>query len=140
MARSRSPASAAVLGLLALVAFLAACGSPNRGEWEGIFDGSVSGTVHFEINARGTRLTGALDGTTRNGQPFEAEMEGRIRGEHFYATFEGKSRAGLLPVAFDGLMRGTLAEGVGRGDWTAELKPRSGGVMKGGWEVRQVGP
>jgi hypothetical protein len=64
-------------------------------------------------------------------------MEGRMRGEHFYATFEGASRAGLLPVTFEGLMRGTLAEGVGAGDWACELKVGRA-RLKGGWEVEQV--
>jgi hypothetical protein len=130
----RHPALAALGALLALVA----CSSPNRGTWEGTFDGSVSGTVRFEINARGTSLTGHLSGTTRDRQPFTAEMRGKIHGEDFYATFAGKSRTGLLPVAFEGLMRGTLAAGAGHGDWTAELKPRGGGTMKGTWEVTQV--
>lgn len=130
----RSSRRAAAVLLLAL----AACASPNRGEWEGTFEGSVSGVVRFEINARGTSLTGTLEGTTAHGQPFTADMEGRIRGEHFYATFEGKSRAGLLPVGFEGLMRGTLSGGAGHGDWTAELMPRSTGEMKGTWEVTQV--
>jgi hypothetical protein len=131
----RSPAAA--LSLLSLLS-LAACSSPNRGAWEGTFAGTVSGEVRFEINARGTSLSGQLSGTTRDRQPFAAEMRGKIRGEDFYATFDGKSRTGLLPVAFEGLMRGTLAAGAGRGDWTAELKPRGSGTMKGTWEVKQV--
>lgn len=122
---------------LALVA-ACACASPNRGVWSGTFDGSVSGVVEFRINTRGTRLSGSLRGTTRDGQPFEAELKGRIRGEHFYASFEGTSRAGLLPVGFEGLMRGSLDEGSGSGDWTCELK-LSRSQLKGSWEVEQVG-
>lgn len=121
-----------------LLFVLAACGSsPNRGVWEGSFDGSVSGVVEFRINTRGTTLTGTMTGATREGQPFEAEMEGKIRGESFYATFEGRSRSGLLPVTFDGLMRGELGEGAATGDWTAELRA-TGSELSGKWEAQQV--
>ena len=130
------PAARALLTLV--LCALGACSSPNRGHWSGTFDGSVSGVVEFRINARGTRLTGSLTGSTRDGQPFAAEMEGKMRGEHFYATFEGTSRAGVLPVAFEGLMRGSLGEGAGSGDWTCELKV-SRLHLEGTWEVEQVG-
>lgn len=126
----------AILAALAALG-LAACSSPNRGTWSGTFGGSVSGVVEFRINARGTRLVGSLTGTTRDGQPFAADMEGKMRGEHFYATFEGTSRTGLLPVAFTGLMRGTLAGGEGAGEWTCEVKV-SRTQLQGSWEVDQV--
>jgi len=127
----------ATLAALSLPAVLLACSSPNRGVWEGTFTGSVSGVVEFRINARGTHLTGSMEGATRSEQPFAAEMEGKIRGEHFYATFEGTSRTGALPVRFQGLMRGELGDGRGHGDWSATIKV-SGVELRGTWEVEQV--
>ena len=124
-----------VTALLALSVL--ACSSPNRGIWGGTFDGSVSGRVEFRINARGTSLTGSMEGETREGQPFTAEMEGRLNEDRFfYATFEGTSRAGALPVAFEGLMRGELDAGESEGDWTATLK-MTGTELRGGWSAEQ---
>ena len=137
---SRSPGrgcagarSAAVL-LLAL----AACSpSPNRGTWRGEFAGSLSGVVEFRIDARGSELTGTIEGRTADGAPFEATMEGRIRDQHFYATFEGAGEAQIYRVPFTGFMRGRLAEGAAEGDWEAELRGR-GGKLAGTWTVTQV--
>lgn len=123
--------------LLALLPLAAGCRSPNRGVWQGTFDGSVRGTVEFRINARGTRLTGSMSGATRDGQPFRAEMDGKIQGDHFYATFAGASRAGALPVAFEGFLRGTLAAGHGAGDWQCEISVTRQ-KLKGEWQVEQV--
>lgn len=140
-ARPRRGAGAVLLSLALLswaLLSLAACRSPNRGVWRGTFDGSVRGTVEFRINARGTRLSGSMSGATREQQPFRAEMSGKIQGDHFYATFTGASRAGALPVAFEGFLRGTLAAGHGSGDWQCELT-LTRQKLKGEWEVEQVG-
>ncbi|MEM7052566.1 MAG: hypothetical protein AAF604_23080 [Acidobacteriota bacterium] len=121
---------------------LAACSSPNRGAWGGTFDGSVAGVVEFRINARGTALEGRLEGETVEGQPFVAEMEGRIEGSAFYATFEGDGRAGLYPVPFKGFMKGILDAGRGAGDWEAQLEDPlgrpQGGKLIGTWTVEQL--
>jgi hypothetical protein len=118
----------------ALVA--AGCSSPNRGVWKGTFDGSVSGVVEYEINARGTSLSGKMEGTTSEGQPFEATLEGRIEDPYFYAKFEGTSRAQIYPVRFEGLMKGEIRDGRSWGDWSCELLV--GNVaMAGTWETTQ---
>jgi len=44
---------------------VAGCSSPNRGIWKGTFDGSVSGTVEFRINARGTSLIAVTSAARR---------------------------------------------------------------------------
>jgi hypothetical protein len=133
-------AAGAVAALLAAVAALlaAACApSPNRGTWRGDFAGSLSGVVEFRIDARGSELTGAIEGRTADGAPFSATMEGRIRDEHFYATFEGAGRAELYRVPFAGFMRGRLGAGTADGEWEAELRGR-GGRLAGTWSVEQV--
>jgi hypothetical protein len=123
---------------LALLALAAACApSPNRGTWRGEFAGSLSGVVEFRIDARGTELTGAIEGQTADGAPFSATMEGQIRDEHFYATFEGAGRAQLYRLPFTGFMRGRLGAGAAEGDWEAELRGR-GGKLAGTWTVEQV--
>lgn len=122
-----------------LVTLLGGCSSPNRGIWRGTFDGSVAGTVEFTINARGTKLEGEMTGSTRERQPFKAELTGKIKGDHFYAEFRGASRFGALPVAFEGFMRGTLKEGLGNGDWEVELAV-SKQELRGSWQVEQVDP
>ncbi len=127
----------AVAALLLCMGLAWGCRSPNRGVWKGTFEGSVHGTVEFRINARGTRLSGSMAGATRENQPFRAEMEGTIHGDHFYATFEGASRAGALPVAFEGFLRGTLAAGRGAGDWQCELTVTRQ-KLKGEWQVEQA--
>lgn len=119
-----------------LVGVLAGCGSPNRGHWNGTFEGSVSGSMEFDISAYGDKLKGSLSGSTRDGQPFEAKLAGRVKGEHFFAEIEGMSRAGALPVAFEGLMKGSLAEGQGEGDWSCTLRFNQV-RLKGRWEARQ---
>lgn len=135
--RGRRPAVAA-LALLALAVAGASCArSPNRGTWRGQFAGSLSGVVEFRIDARGSDLTGTIEGHTSDGAPFSAEMEGRIRDEHFYATFEGAGQAQLYRVPFEGFMRGRLGAGTAEGDWEAELRGR-GGKLAGTWTVEQV--
>jgi hypothetical protein len=117
---------------------LAACSSPNRGVWRGTFDGSVAGTVEFRISARGTSLTGTMEGSTRDRQPFHADLEGTIKGDYFYATFEGTGSAELRPVPFAGFMKGELRDGRGEGDWEATLRFTEQ-ELRGGWRVDQVG-
>ena len=127
-----------LLGLVSLLAvLLTGCSSPNQGSWSGSFTGTISGTVEFSINSRGTSLTGKLEGATSDGAPFTAKMEGKLRDQYFYATFKGKGQTGLLPIPFEGLMKGELADGEASGDWNAEL--RTGIQMEGTWEVTQVG-
>lgn len=126
------------LSILVAALLMAGCQSPNRGIWRGDFVGSVSGQVEFRINSRGTRLTGTMKGETRDGQPFEAEMEGKVNGDYFYASFEGGSRSGALPVAFKGFLKGGLAAGLGEGDWECELAITRT-KLAGKWRVEQVG-
>lgn len=118
---------------------LPGCASPNRGEWQGTFDGTVRGVVEFTINTRGTKLRGHMEGQTQAGQPFDAKIEGTLRWERIEATFRGKSQlTGIgLPVAFTGAMVGDLGGGAGSGEWQAELI--AGRMpMAGTWQVEQV--
>lgn len=119
-----------------VVLLLAACSSPNRGAWTGTFDGSVSGTVDFTIDARGNSLTGRMEGKTSDGSPFHAEMEGKITDRYFYATFEGRTDTGLRPIPFEGFMKGELGDGQGKGDWDAKIRFTQT-PMNGTWTVRQ---
>lgn len=128
--------AAAVASCLALLA-LASCRSPNRGVWRGTFDGSVSGTVEFRISTSGRSLDGTMDGKTRDGQPFHAEMEGKTRDRYFHATFEGTSRTEMYPVKFEGFMTGELVEGHGTGDWECQLALGASPKLKGTWSVDQ---
>lgn len=124
--------------LLASAITFAACSSPNRGVWKGTFEGSVSGTVEYEINARGTSLTGKMEGQTSEGQPFSATLEGRIEDPFFYAKFEGTSRTQIYPVGFEGLMKGEIRDGRAQGDWNCQLQV--GNVeLAGTWETTQQG-
>jgi len=131
------PRRPAFIALLLAVPLVAGCSSPNRGSWKGTFDGSVSGTVEFRINARGTSLTGKMEGTTESGAPFHAAMEGEIRGELFRADFEGKSDTDFRPVPFNGAMRGRLGSGKGSGDWDARIRFTQE-ELRGSWSVAQV--
>lgn len=116
---------------------LAACSSPNRGRWSGTFDGNVNGVVEFEINTRGTRLRGSMDGQTSTGEPFEAKIEGILRQDYIDAEFEGAATAGRgLPLRFEGRMTGSLAAARGEGDWQATIKV-TGSPMAGTWQVEQ---
>ncbi len=122
---------------LLLLLNLIACSSPNRGIWAGTFDGDISGTVEFEINTRGTQLKGEMEGETRGGQPFKADMEGTLDGSLIHATFTGVSRTGALPVFFDGSMSGDLFGGEGEGDWECEIR-HARIHLKGNWITEQV--
>lgn len=133
----RRPRPAPLLATLALAALLAGCGpSPNRGSWDGEFDGTLRGVVRFRIDTRGTSLTGTFEGETSDGAPFTAEMEGRVRGDDFYATFEGTGRAALYRVPFKGFMTGRLGDGQAAGTWEAEIRGRSG-KLQGSWRAEQ---
>jgi hypothetical protein len=125
-------------GLVA--AALGGCSSPDRGWWRGTFDGTVTGTVEFEIGTRGTRLRGAMRGATRDGQPFEADLRGSLERGRIEATFEGRSRSGLgLPIRFDGALVGSLGGGAGKGTWNARVTlPQM--IMDGSWAVAQAPP
>jgi hypothetical protein len=125
------------LALAGALACLAACSSPNRGEWSGTFAGSVSGNVEFKINSRGTTLTGKMEGTTSDGAPFHADMEGKISERYFYATFEGRTDTGLRPIPFEGFMKGELGDGKGAGDWDAKIRFTET-PMNGTWTVTQI--
>jgi hypothetical protein len=123
-----------VLGLLTF----SSCSSPNRGSWAGTFDGDVSGTVEFRINARGTKVRGTMDGTTAQGEPFKASLEGILREDFLALDFEGAAAADQrLPLAFDGEMTGSLIEGRGTGDWLAKIR-LAGMGLNGTWQVEQV--
>ncbi len=125
------------LALAAVLLVLASCTSPNRGTWKGTFAGSVSGTVEFRINARGTSLTGKMEGTTQAGAPFHADMKGELHGEIIRSDFEGRADTDYRPVPFSGLMRGRLGEGKGSGDWDARLRFTQE-ELRGSWSVEQV--
>jgi len=125
---------------LTLVLLTLACSSPNRGRWNGTFGGSVSGTVEFEINTRGTKVKGRMTGETMNGEPFRATLEGVLRQDFFRADFEGRAGSSLgLPVPFTGEMTGSLDLGIGRGEWSCTLW-RNSGTLQGTWSVDQVAP
>lgn len=123
--------------LLLSATVLGGCLSPNRGEWKGTFSGTVSGSVDFRIGTRGTHLEGKLEGSTAGGQPFKADLEGRIHGEDFYATLDGRAQLGLRPIPFTGILRGKLGQGRAGGDWQAELK-LTGETFRGDWRADQV--
>jgi hypothetical protein len=136
--RSRRRPLAHLTAALALATL--ACASPDRGWWRGTFDGTVSGTVEFEISTRGTKLRGSMTGSTRDGQPFEGDLRGQLDRGRIEATFEGRSRTGMgLPIKFDGALVGTLADGVGGGTWNARVTmPQM--IMDGSWSVEQRAP
>jgi hypothetical protein len=100
----------------------------------------VSGTVEMEIGWRGTKVTGEMRGQTRDGQPFEATLEGELAWDQIRAAFRGTSEAGAavgLPITFDGEMAGSLLEGTGEGEWSARLF--AGRMpMSGTWRIEQV--
>jgi|SRR5687768_3394002 len=127
---------ALVLGTSTLGGLATACSSPNRGTWRGTFQGSVNGTVEFRINTSGTELDGSLTGQTTDGAPFNAEMEGKINGEFFYATFAGRADSGMRPIPFEGFLRGQLGAGTATGDWECELR-FTRAKMSGKWEAKQ---
>lgn len=137
---SRRAGESPIPGWLLLLFVLAACSSPNRGHWSGDFDGSVSGVVEFEINARGTRIKGKMTGKTVNGEDFRATLEGILRQDFINADFQGLSQSSFgLPLRFKGNMTGSLARGAGAGDWKAELLS-AGTRFRGAWRVTQTQP
>ncbi|HVS15133.1 MAG TPA: hypothetical protein VMV46_14490 [Thermoanaerobaculia bacterium] len=139
-ARRWQKRAAALVLAAALVATAPGCGSPDRGWWRGTFDGTVTGTVEFEIGTRGTRLRGSMHGATRDGQPFEADLRGTLDRGRIEATFEGRSRSGLgLPARFDGALVGSLRDGAGKGTWNARVTlPQM--ILEGSWSVVQTAP
>ena len=123
---------------LALGAALAACSSPDRGRWQGTFEGGVDGTMEFTVNARGTDAEGKISGATRGGEKFEAEFEGSLNQGFLNAAFEGSSQTGMgLPAGFRGKLQGDLAEGKAAGTWTVDLiQVRA--HYEGTWAATQV--
>jgi hypothetical protein len=107
---------------LAVAATLAACSSPNRGRWQGTFEGGVDGTMEFTVNARGTSAEGRITGATRRGETFEAEFEGSLNQGFLNARFEGSGQTGIgLPAGFRGSLQGDLADGDAAGSWKVDL-------------------
>jgi hypothetical protein len=123
---------------LALAATLAACSSPNRGRWQGTFEGGVDGTMEFTVNARGTRADGRITGATRRGEKFEAKFEGSLNQGFLNARLEGSSQTGIgLPAGFRGELQGDLAEGDAAGSWKVDLiQVRA--HYEGQWAAKQV--
>ena len=98
-----------------MLAATLACSSPNRGRWQGTFEGGVDGTMEFTVNARGTEAEGKITGATRRGEKFEADFEGSLNQGFLNADFEGSSQTGVgLPAGFRGKLQGDLARGQGR--------------------------
>jgi hypothetical protein len=117
-ARRLAIALVVALGLAAEMA----CSSPNRGRWQGTFEGGVAGTMEFDVNARGTNAEGKITGATSNGEKFEASFEGSLNQGFLNAKFEGSGQTGVgLPAGFRGELQGTLEEGQGEGTWTVDL-------------------
>ncbi len=132
-----------VAGVVVALLLLTACQkSPHRGSWSGTFTGDVTGVVDFEINGAGTEIEGSMDGETREGQPFVAEIEGILRTGYIDATFQGRATSNGLPVPFEGRMTGDLegsepGDGRGGGEWEATLSfPEV--RLRGTFDVEQV--
>jgi hypothetical protein len=123
---------------LALVSIFAACSSPNRGRWQGTFEGGVDGTMEFTVNARGTKADGRITGATRRGEKFEAKFEGSLNQGFLNARFEGSGQTGVgLPAGFRGELQGDLAEGIAAGRWKVDLiQVRT--HYEGKWAATQV--
>lgn len=129
------------LGLLAFGWLWWTSLSPLRGRWVGEFDGSVAGTATFHIGVRGTEVEGRMEGTVEGGEPFTAEITGRMVGSNLDASFLGSTRGGPLGIQFRGTMVGALEEtGAGQGTWRCELE-RAGQVLgsplQGRWLVER---
>jgi len=141
-ARRRRAASTLAIASLALLclalASLAACSSPDRGRWQGSFEGGVAGTMEFTVNARGTKADGKITGATRDGQKFDAEFEGSLNQGFLNAEFEGSGQTGMgLPAGFRGKLQGDLENGAGKGSWTVDLiQVRA--HYQGKWSATQV--
>lgn len=138
-ARERSGRSVwPVFRSLLLAGLAIACSSPNRGRWEGSFEGGISGTMHFDVNTRGTRAEGRIVGTTSRGQDFRADFEGTLNHDYLRADFEGSGESGFgVAAGFRGELSGTLAQGRGEGKWRADLL-RAGTHWEGRWRATQV--
>jgi hypothetical protein len=122
---------------LALVA-ASACSSPNQGRWQGTFQGGVSGTMEFDVNARGTRASGGIAGATARGEAFEASFEGSLRQGFLNADFEGSGQTGVgLPAGFRGNLQGDLADGGAEGTWIVDLT-QARVHYEGTWAASQV--
>lgn len=131
-----------ILLLISLAAFawlVLSSLSPLRGTWQGDFDGDVAGTVEFRIGIRGHDVDGTMSGSTRSGEPFTAELEGRLVDEQLIASFEGRGRGGALGVAFVGTMEGTFdRQSEAFGTWRCRLERLGeplGGELVGEWRV-----
>ncbi len=122
---------------LALVSALA-CSSPNRGRWQGTFEGGVDGTMEFTVNARGTEASGRITGATRGGEKFEASFEGSLNQGFLNARFEGSGQTGVgLPAGFRGELQGDLEQGAAAGGWKVDLiQVRT--HYEGTWAATQV--
>jgi hypothetical protein len=123
---------------LAMASTLAACSSPNRGRWQGTFEGGVDGSMEFSVNARGTEAEGRITGATRRGEKFEATFEGSLNQGFLNARFEGSSQTGIgLPAGFRGELQGDLAQGNAAGSWKVDLiQVRT--HYEGKWAATQV--
>ena len=127
------------LAALGTAVLAVGCSSPNRGLWQGDFDGSVAGTVQFTINTRGTSLTGKMDGKTASGEDFHATMKGSLAGVDLVAEFEGSATTDFRPVPFTGVMKGELRQGQAHGTWECTIRFTQT-RMSGGWRVTQAAP
>jgi hypothetical protein len=114
------------------------CSSPNRGRWQGTFEGGVDGTMEFTVNARGTKASGRITGATRRGEKFEAKFEGSLNQGFLNAKFEGSGQTGVgLPAGFRGELQGDLEEGEAAGSWKVDLiQVRA--HYEGTWAATQV--
>ena len=115
-----------------------ACSSPNRGRWQGTFEGGVDGTMEFTVNARGTKAGGRITGATRRGEKFEAKFEGSLNQGFLNARFEGSGQTGVgLPAGFRGELQGDLEQGEAAGSWKVDLiQVRA--HYEGKWAATQV--
>ena len=128
----------AIAVLVSAGAFLA-CSSPNRGKWQGDFEGSVAGTVEFTINTRGTSLRGTMEGKTASGEDFHAKMKGTLAGDDLVAEFEGSATTDFRPVPFTGVLRGQLLRGQAHGTWECTIRFTESS-MQGTFKVTQETP
>ena len=138
LAAPRVGRAALAFALGIAIASTLSCSSPNRGRWQGTFEGGVDGTMEFTVNSRGTEAEGEISGATRGGEKFEAEFEGGLNQGFLNAKFEGSGQTGMgLPAGFRGVLQGDLAAGAARGTWTVDLiQVRA--HYEGTWTATQV--